>query len=583
MTELTSETSTEKQNTYKLTIADGLFILVGMFAAIMRLTELSKIPVSAAEAQEALAVWQFWQPGTAELAISSPAYFTFTAMLTPILGVSDSVMRLVPALFGVGLVLLPWLLQKRLSTVGALITAVLLTVSPMAAAIARTAGGDSIALFAALLLLIAWINGRDSRNGRWFYAAMIALALGLTSSPLFYSALLTMGVAWLGQHFAAPHLFSDNEEGENWKLETDTVRSGLIIGGILLALISSFFLLSLGNVGAAASILGDWVQQFGGSSLLENIMLPFLAIVRYETALLAIGVVAILWAAWHSQPLPVFCIYWLLGIILLWLTQPGIITHAALIMLPLYLLIGAFSGAIIGSHIGWYSWLFTSGLLVLWAFIVANSARFLRLMSAGGTEFSHLWLAFFALAIILTTIFFALNWDTRVTYQGVLLSVLVMLLFYNWGTAWWLSHQAANDPRESWVNEGTNASILILADVIQDLSWKLNTSDMDVHILSTIDTPTLRWYLRQYQNIEFGKTAPSDTQSNIVITPAEAITTLSESYMGSDYLISNHAPTEKPFTRSPILDTLRWWAFHQSPIIPAQERVILWVKLEQTQ
>ncbi len=204
MTDLTIDVLNEKQKTHHLTIADGLFILVGISAVVMRLTELNKLPLSAAEAHEALAVWQFWQPGTAVLSLSSPAYFTFTAMLTPIFGISDGVMRLVPALFGILLVLLPWLLRERLSTVGALVTAVFLTVSPLAVALSRTAGGDSIALFAAFLLLIAWVNGRDSGNGRWFYLFTIALALGLTSSPLFYSALATLGSRLVGTKIRRP-------------------------------------------------------------------------------------------------------------------------------------------------------------------------------------------------------------------------------------------------------------------------------------------------------------------------------------------------------------------------------------------
>ncbi|MBE2222047.1 MAG: glycosyltransferase family 39 protein, partial [Anaerolineae bacterium] len=512
------------------------------------------------------------------LALSSPAYFTFTAMLTPILGISDGVMRFVPALFGILLVLLPWLLRDRLSTVGALITAVFLTISPIATALSRTAGGDSIALFAAFLLLIAWVNGRDSGNGRWFYLFTIALALGLTSSPLFYSALATLGIAWLGQRLAGPRLIAENEE--NTKLEPATLRSGLIVGGILFLLISTFYLLSVGNVGAAAAILGDWLHQFGGFGNLDNALAPFLAIVRYEIALLVVGLIAIIWAAWRLQSLPMFCVYWLVGTLLLLILQQGNLINAALIILPLYLLIGAFAGAIIGQHIGWHGWLLTVGLLILWALMFVNTSRFLRKMTFGGDDFNNAWIVIFALAFALTVIFFAISWDARATYQAVVISVLLMLLFYNWGTAWWLGHEAANDPRENWVNDGTDAGMLVLADVVQDLSWQLSKSDQDVDILSTVDTPALRWYLRDYVNATIGKAAPSDTTSTLVITPANAQTALGTSYMGADYIISRSAPVEEVISNSPTLDTLRWWVFHQSPAVPAQERVILWVKSE---
>lgn len=577
MTELTIETQTEKRKSHRLTIADGLFILVGIGAAVMRLTELGKLPLSPAEAQEALAVWQFWQPATAVSTLTSPAYFTFTAMLTPLLGSSDGVMRLVPALFGILLVLLPWLMRDRLSTVGALVTAVFFTVSPIAVAVSRTAGGDAIALFAAFLLLNAWVNGRDSGNGRWFYLFTIALALGLTSSPLFYSGLATLGIAWLGQRFAGPRLFAGQEES---KWETDTLRNGLIVGAVLFFLISTFSLLSLGNIGASAAIVGDWLQQVGGFGSLDNALAPFLAILRYEIALLVVGLVAIMWAAWRSQSLPMFTVYWLIGILLLLVAQQGVIVNAALVILPLYLLLGAFAGAIIGHHIGWHGWLLTGGLLILWALMFVNSSRFLRKMTFSADDLGNAWIVLFALAFAMTTIFFAISWDARATYQAVLLSVLLMLLFYNWGTAWWLGHEAANDPRENWVGEATDNGMLVLADMVQDVSWQLSKSDRDVDILSTLDTPALRWYLRDYVNAEFGKSVPLDTNTTIVITSAAEQTELGTSYMGADHIMARSAPVEEIISTSPTLDTLRWWVFHQSAAVPAQERVILWVKSE---
>ncbi len=377
-------------------------------------------------------------------------------------------------------------------------------------------------------------------------------------------------------------MFTTYEDETHDGLETETLRNGIISGGILFLLISTFYLLSLGNVGAAASIAGDWLSQFGGFGTLSNAVEPFLAIVRYEIALLVVGLVAIMWAAWRSQSLPMFSVYWLLGILLLVVVQQGVLLNAALVILPLYLLIGAFSGAIIGERISWHGWLLTGGLLILWALMFVNFSRFLRKMTFGADDLGNAWIVLFALAFALTLIFFAISWDARATYQAVLLSVLLMLLFYNWGTAWWLSHEAANNPLESWVSEGTDDGMLVLADMVQDLSWQLSKSDRDVDILSTVDTPVMRWYLRDYVNAEIGKSAPPDTTATLVITPADAQTSLGTTYMGADYAVAQSKPLEKVLSTSPLLDTLRWWVFHQSHDTPAQERVILWVKMEPT-
>jgi predicted membrane-bound mannosyltransferase len=88
----------------QLTIADGIFALILLVAGLFRLVDLGKIPLSGSEAELALSVWRFWQPGSELLTVSSPAYFTLTSLLTQIFGFSDSTMRLVPALLRRG----PW-------------------------------------------------------------------------------------------------------------------------------------------------------------------------------------------------------------------------------------------------------------------------------------------------------------------------------------------------------------------------------------------------------------------------------------------------------------------------------------------
>ncbi|MCZ7671538.1 MAG: hypothetical protein M5U34_32580 [Chloroflexi bacterium] len=107
--------------------------------------------------------------------------------------------------------------------------------------------------------MIAWVNGRDSGNSRWFYIFTIALALGLTSSPLFYSALATLGVAWLGQRFVGPRFLLKMSSG-NWKRTLCAMASWWAAAYFCSS--APFFLLNLGGLGAAASLFGDWLRQF---------------------------------------------------------------------------------------------------------------------------------------------------------------------------------------------------------------------------------------------------------------------------------------------------------------------------------
>ncbi|MDX1688117.1 MAG: glycosyltransferase family 39 protein, partial [Candidatus Promineifilaceae bacterium] len=190
-----------------LSVAGGLLLLVGALAAVLRLANLNAIPLAPGEAQEALAVWRFWQPESSGPAFDySPAYFSLTSLLMLVLGDGEAVMRVVPAVFGVALPLLPWFWRRYLGVVGALTASLLLAVSPIATITARTAGGAAIALTAVLLVLIAWTRYLDEGRRGWLVAVFGALGLGLASGPLFLSGLATAGLAWLAQARIGPQL-----------------------------------------------------------------------------------------------------------------------------------------------------------------------------------------------------------------------------------------------------------------------------------------------------------------------------------------------------------------------------------------
>jgi 4-amino-4-deoxy-L-arabinose transferase-like glycosyltransferase len=556
-----------------------LFVVVGLAAAVLRLANLGHLPLSPTEAEAALAVWRFWQPGEVVLASGSPAYFTLTAVLTQIFGFSDGVMRLVPALFGVALALLPWLLRARLGMVGALVTAVFLAISPITTVMARTAGGDSIALFAALLLLVAWVRWQDSGDGRWAYALAAAVGLGFASAPLFYSGLVSLALAWVLQMTLGPRLIHQAEPGEG---ETAVWPKAAMVGLLIFLALSTTFLLNISGIGAAASLFADWLQQFGRSAIV-SVATPFLAVARYEPALLVVGFAAIFWISWSKHALGRLAFYWLVGVLGVMLAQPGTISNAALTPLAGYLLLGSFAGSVFGSRIHQRGWALAGGLLLIWALMFVNFSRFLRVSVFDPTNFSHVWIAIFGLVLALTTIYFLITWDGRSTYQGILLSVLVALAFYQWGTAWWLGQEAANDPRETWVTTATDDDVRGLLAQIRALSWQTAGSETDVDIFSAVDSPVLAWYLRDFPNLQLGDAVPPAATYSLILTPDETEPAFGSDYMGADYGLLYTGVVDQGFVQSPVLDTLRWWLFQESTAVPEQQRVVLWLRTDLAQ
>ncbi|MBK8987810.1 MAG: glycosyltransferase family 39 protein [Chloroflexi bacterium] len=562
----------------RLTVGDALFGLVGLLAAVLRLVGLNSLPLSPAEAEQALTVWRFWQPGQTAVIPLSPAYFSLTAVLSQVLGFSDATMRLVPALFGVALALLPWLLRARLGVVGALVTAVFLAVSPITTVVARTAGGESIALFAALLLLVAWVRWQDSGDGRWAITLAAAVGLGLTSAPLFYTGMAALGVAWFWQMTIGPRWQQPTEQEGR---ETAVWSRAALVGLFIFLALTTTFLFNISGIGAAAALLADWLQQFGRSEAVA-VTTPFLAVARYEIGLLVVGLAAVLWVSWSGHPIGRLALYWLVGVLGLMLLQQGVIHNAALLAPAGYLLIGSFSGSVIGGHIHRRGWALTGGLLLIWALMFVNISRFLRVSVFQPTNLTHVWIAIFGLTLALTTIYFLITWDHHSTYQGILLSVLALLLFYAWGTSWWLTQKAANDPRETWVTTGTANDVPVLLRQITTLSWQIARSPTDIDIFSTVQSPVLAWYLRDFPGFQMGA-LPAAATTSLILTPDAAEPAFGGDYMGTAYNLAQTGVIAGGFSQSPILDTLRWWLFQESTAVPEPQRLILWLRADLAQ
>lgn len=581
-TSLQTEMKQDTAWTARLTVADGLLLAIGVLAAIMRLANLGGLPLSPAEAEAAYTAWAFWQPhldalpmGSA-LPTGSAAYFSFTRLLLPLLGDSDAVMRLVPALFSLGLALLPWLGRSRLGTIGALTVSGLLAVSPLQAVTARTAGGDAIALFALLLLLIAYDRYRETAVSRWLYVLAAALGLGLTSTPLFYSGLLTLALAALVQRLIRLPLFA-----QPWPRPAPALRRNVILGGTAVFVgVSTLLLWQPVGLGTAARLPAAWLAQFGGAEAFTWAD-PLLAVARYEPILLTLGLAAIVWATWRTRPAAAFAVYWLAAVLLLMLLQRGEMSHAVLLTLPGFLLVGRMVDSVLNGRLSTVTWLMGAGIWLVLMLALVNAARYVRRAPFEPQQLENIWTIVFAMAFAGVTVYFAASWDAAAVTKGSLLAVLGFFLFINWGAGWWLGHHAANDPRTRWVHEGTDDDLRYLTPVIAELSRQVTNSDQDLQIFSSVESPVLRWYLRPYPQTTFGAALPVDRTPELLITPETTEVALASDYMGSDYglLRSEPAPPETP-ALTPIQDTLRWWLFHESNATAPETRVILWLRTD---
>ena len=559
----------------RVTVAHLLLGLVTIVAGINRLVGLEHIPFSPAEASHALQLWGLWRQGEMVGAMtSSPAYFAPASILFQLFGDSEAALRLVPALFGVGLVLLPWLLRRQIGVAGALVASLLLAISPTVSNLARTVGGDSPAIFAFLLVGVAGIRYLDKGSSRWLTILAVGLGFGFTSSPIFYTGLSAIGVGWLIQHWIGPPLI------EQLPRPTSLEKRHAIIWGAGTFLgVATLFLWLPAGLGGAANELGKWVAQFDFNASALDWVSPILLFGRYEPILLLVGGIAGIWVTWRGYELASTVVYIIVAGIVLIFLQPGQVGNVAVLVVPASLLVGIFVEKIVSQpsqHPDGYRYTlaFTGILLLAGGIFTGMVARQLRIAQYNSDDFVHLWLALTMIALSIALVFYANVIDRAIAGKSSIFALLILLTAFTWGNSWWLNQQAANDTRTRWVQTATSSDVTQLVEVATETARQWGVDEQSVTLLATVDSPILRWYLRHFDQAQFGESGLVDTRHDLIITPQNAGTQLADSYFGTDFSLLNH-DTPMSLGYSALM---KYLLFREVNAGINQTNVILWVR-----
>lgn len=129
-----------------------------------------------------------------------PFLFEANALIYKIFGANDMTSRLLPAFFGVALVMMPWLLRGRqfLGPWGALATGYMLLISPAFLYYTRYIRHDPYTAGGSLLLTIAIFRYLDKPARRWMIIAFACVAFLLANHEIAYAIFLGMVVILWG-------------------------------------------------------------------------------------------------------------------------------------------------------------------------------------------------------------------------------------------------------------------------------------------------------------------------------------------------------------------------------------------------
>ena len=542
----------------------GLYALLLLLAAALRLWGLGLRPLSAGESEHALAAWQLYRG--LDYAPQEPLYLLSTLCSFGLFGVSDAAARFAPALAGTVLVALPALLRRQLGRVGALAAATLLAVSPTFVFLSDSANGATLAVAAGLLLVAGSWRYRESATPTDLYLAAVGLGLALTAGPAAYPLILVLAA------FAAVFLVTGHAPRPDRPL---LIRAGLLCGGVL-AVAGTVALTRLdGLQEVLVNEPGRWLATFVAPRLVPwEHALRLLAL--YDLAALVLGVMAMgfllaqpVWlveisplsltgtmvrrsrggaggegrgegrgeeAPSPSQgegrgggrgPFAVFLVLWaLIAFLLASLAgaTSATATQSASVVLPLILLAGSFVNQLLVEGLTWTR---TRGLLVVFvvAFVYVAWAlvRLVVWQDQSGSEF--IFAAGFVIVAV-TVIYW--TWAARPRWLGLAVVGLVLLVLSLHG-ATYLIHPPATGPREFLVAQPTSTDVRLLLADLDETAFRHQKTDwagLDVTVIGA-EGPAWGWLLRDQGRVTFVE-RPGDDQPRVIIAPLEWQETLDE-------------------------------------------------------
>src|SRR5438876_869092 len=130
-----------------------------------------------------------------------PLLFELNALIYLLFGASDFTARLVPALFGVGVIGLPFWLRNELGKAGAIAASLLFVVSPAFLYFSRFIRHDIYVDFFTLLLIVGVFRYLAGGQKNWFYTACVSAALLFATKEDFFISGFIPFVFLLGSWF----------------------------------------------------------------------------------------------------------------------------------------------------------------------------------------------------------------------------------------------------------------------------------------------------------------------------------------------------------------------------------------------
>ena len=560
-----------------LTVEMGLYAIILVLALALRLGGLDIRVMDTPEAAQALQSWNLAQ-GDAATDSYSPLLALGQALIFALFGASDGTARLLPALAGSTLVVLPYLFRDHLGRIGALFSALILAVSPTLVYSARYGSGMSLTIACTVALLGLWLAYRSTLRPGTLYAGAVVAGLLLLSDARVIGVAVALAISWAIERLAFKRdiLYLEDELAIPWKRLALVAGATLVLGATALTLNPS-------GLGVWADSITVWASHLAPLVNGQPWYYPLGALLLYEPLLIVFGSIGALDLIVRKDKASM--VVWLaLGAIALSLLAGGRDTGDVALVCAL---LGIAAGRAIENLVeNWFQeeQPIRAGLYVLIAlgivtYIALEASFYSFALSRSmdkASQFLWFWLLSIALALLLSGLLVAW-YGTRATWRIGGTALLLILLVAAFSATTGLNFRHANDPRELHIHvasdEGVRSALAVLADLSDHTTGHPLTTPLTVEAGLG---PVWQWYLRDWEDLRVVETLTADISTPLVLADASSEQpALGEQYIGQDFVARTWWQTEQlAGNQQP-----RWWLYRKSVSKPTPvQRVIVWMQ-----
>jgi uncharacterized protein (TIGR03663 family) len=570
-----------------LTVEVVLYILIGVVAVGLRFYALGAQPLRESEAAQALTAWRFYQGNWKGATGYSPLLFLGNDFTFALLGASNALARLVPALSGTALAVLPYFLRRRLGRSGALAASLLLALSPSTLFFSRYLEGQIVVAACVLAVLVGFFGYVDSKQPKYAYLTAGALALSLSADPMVYTFVLIFGTFLL--LLGLVDRLADVDMGWSavlvaWRTareERDLLKNSVLVLATVLVLVCTAFLLNFAGLPVALDFLPTWLAQLGPQVGAQPWYYYFQLLALYEPLILAFGLIALVYYYLRQRDLlTTFLLYWTVAAAVIYtLAGQKASGNVLLLVLPLALLTSLLLGRFWDQLAQAATWgaegLFTTLSLPVVIYFAIQLAGY---ASSGQAVYLYMALvAFLVLPILVALCWMWLGQGPALRCGGIILALALAMPTV--GLSMGLNYHRAADPREPMVTEATLPGIVDLVTTLEQVS---SHQEGDPHVIAvTVEEatgPILAWHLQDFGNTRFVEQLSPSIETPVVITLAEEEEpTLGGSYVGQSFALQARWNLQG-LTRTELV---RWLLYRDAPTPVKSRDVVLWVKQQE--